>query len=215
MMKRSLGSLLPLLLLLLLLLCGCADPPVAIDRYEPVVSSAGQAVVSRGESDFIELSDADLSVSAMLAGSKNIFVVLLKIENRADADIPAADYAVSLVDGRDEKPLPLVPRAAVIEYRGKLSAGQEIRSGNEMMDLALAQLSGMAKAMGSSHRKEFLQSIDWAIDHYFAFRPVYAHETREGVLCYYADFILEYPLTLKLKLKDKLIDLKFQPKAKQ
>ncbi len=203
-----------LLLLLFPLLCGCAEPPVAIDRYDPIASSADQSVVSRGNDKFIEQQDAGLFVSAMLAGSKNVFVVVLKIENKTAADIKTADYAILLADGRDEKPLALLPREAVIEYRSKLASGREIKSGNAMMDLALAQLSSMAKSMGSSQLKEFLQSVDWAVDHYFAFRPIYAHEAREGVLCYYADFIPEYPLTLKLKIKDKLIDLKFQPRAK-
>ncbi|MFH1683463.1 MAG: hypothetical protein ABIA67_01125 [Candidatus Margulisiibacteriota bacterium] len=196
------------------LVCGCAELPVDIIHYEPIVSSADQKIVSRGNNNVIEQTSAGHAVSAMLAGSENVFVLVLKIENKTSADIKAADYSIALTDGRDEKPLALLPREAVIDYRSKLAGGQEIKSGNAMMDLALAQLGRMTKSMSSSHLKEFLQSVDWAVDHYFAFRPIYAHDSREGVLCYYAAFIPEYPLTLKLKLNDKLTAFKFQRKEK-
>jgi hypothetical protein len=147
----------------------------------------------------------------MLAGSENVFVVSLRLTSGIDRDIEASDYSIVLTDGMDYKPMQLISREVVIEYRRKISTGQEIKSGNSMLDLGLNQLSGMIRGMGGSGYAQFLQSVDWAVEHYFSFRPIYARKTREGVLCYYADFILEYPLTLRLNLRGRRIDFRFVP----
>jgi hypothetical protein len=203
----------PIILLLFLfpLLYGCAPAPVKIDRFDPIVGSPLEKVTLEGADKFINYADNELAVTAALAGSGNIFVVSLLIDNKTGGDLNAADYSVRLVDGRDDKPLQLVSREVVIEYRKKLATGQEIKSGNAMLDTALNQLSALTRTTGSSELAQYIRSVDWAIDHYFAFRPVYSREAREGVLCYYADFILEYPLTLMVKVKEKQLALRFQP----
>ena len=200
-----------LLLLLFPLLYGCESAPVKIDRYLPAPGSALETVTSQGLDKFINYADDELAVTAAISGSGNIFVVSLMIDNKSAEDIGAADYSARLVDGRDEKPLQLVSREVVIEYRKKLATGQEIKSGNAMLDTALNQLSALTRTTGRSELAQYIRSVDWAIDHYFAFRPVYAREAREGILCYYADFILEYPLTLKLKVRGKALNFIFQP----
>jgi hypothetical protein len=193
------------------IIVGCSKPPVNIKLYEPVITSPNQKIEAKNNQKAIEYFDDDYAVSASMVGSQGIMVVSLRIVARTGKDIPAEEYSIELADGRDFKPLQLISREVVMEYRKKLSTGQEIKSGNGMLDLALTQFSGIIQDMGNTERSEFLKSVDWAVDHYFSFRTIYVNEPRQGVLCYYADFILEYPLTLRIKLRQKQIDLQFKP----
>ncbi|MFA4967888.1 MAG: hypothetical protein WC624_06730 [Candidatus Margulisiibacteriota bacterium] len=206
-MKRTLF----LLLLVIPLLCSCAKAPVVIDRYQPVAKTANEKIEVQDNYLAIKNVDADHAITAMLSGAENIVIVYLKIENKTGLDLTAADYSVRLTDGLDRKPLQLISREMVMEYRARVAVGDKIASGNAMVDLALTQLENMAKTMGSTELAQFITSIDWAIEHYFAFRPVYANRSREGVLCYSVNFIREYPLTLEIKIKGKTINFDFLP----
>ena len=207
---RKIGTVL-ICLMAAVIATGCAKAPVKITYYEPVITSPEQKIEVENNQKVIKYSDNDYGVSAAMAGSQGIIVAALRIASHTGKDIKADEYTVELLDGRDLKPLKLVSREVIVEYRNKLSAGQEIKTGNGMLDLALTQFSGIVEGMGRSERSEFIRSVDLAIDHYFAFRTIYVNEPREGVLSYYADFILEYPLTLRVKLRDKQIDLRFNP----
>lgn len=200
-------------LLLFLLLCGCAEPPMQIDRYDPVPAAVHERAVEKDGHNYIEYDDGEFAVSAVLAGSQSILVTSLRVENRADRDLLPSEYSVQLTDGRDHKPLKAIDRDVVIEYRHKIAAGQEIKSGNPMLDLGLNELGGMLRSLDRSQAAQFLRSLDWVVANYFAFRPVYAKSVREGTLCYYVDFILEYPLTLRLRLRDKKLDFVFWPRS--
>jgi hypothetical protein len=193
------------------IVAGCAKPPVQIKFYEPVITSPNQEIEVKNGQKAIEYFDNDYAVSASMVGSQGIMVVSLRIACRTGKDIKPDEYTIELADGRDLKPLKLISREVVMEYRKKLSTGQEIKTGNGMLDLALTQFSGIIQGMGNTELSQFLKSVDWAVDHYFAFRTIYVNEPRGGVLCYYADFILEYPLTLRIKLRQKQIDLQFKP----
>ena len=200
-----------LCLLLAVTLLGCAPAPVKIIRYEPVAISPREMVAVRGGEKYLDYMDEDYEISAALHGSENVFVISLRLMNKTAQDLKASEYSIGMTDGLDYKPLQLISREVVIEYRRKISTGQDIKSGNSMLDLGLNQLSGMVRGIGRTEFSQFLLSVDWAIAHYFAFRPIYAGRTREGVLCYYADFILEYPLTLRFRLKNRPIDFRFLP----
>jgi hypothetical protein len=200
-----------LLLLVIPLFYGCAKAPVEVDRYQPVAKLPNEKIEVRDDLQYIDHVDDEYAASAVLAGAENILVVSLRIENKTGLDLAASDYSVRLTDGLDRKPLQLISREVVSQYRDRIATGGEIKSGNAMVDLALTQLGGMARTMGSSQLAQFITSVDWAVDHYFAFRPVYANRSREGVLCYSVNFILEYPLTLEIKIKGKTIDFDFLP----
>lgn len=209
-MKRKLF----LLLLAILLSCGCAKAPVTVDYYQPAAKLPNDKITAQGNFLFISNVNDDYAVKAMLSGGENIMVVYLTIDNKTVSDLTAADYSVRLTDGLDRKPLQLISREVVMAYRAQVAAGDKVSSGNAMVDAALTQLSGMVKSMGSTELAQFLTSMNWAIDHYFAFRPVYAKRSREGVLCYFVNFIREYPLTLEIKIKNKTIDFDFLPLKK-
>lgn len=200
------------LLLLIPLLAGCSAPPVEVDYYVPVAASARDNVVVRGGYSFIEHSGKNYWLSATLIGAKKVYIVSLKVINKTSADLGPEDYSVSLADGRDAKPLNYISRESVIRYRASLAGGgQDLKSGNPMADMALTQLNNAISSLGKNQKSELLQSIDSAIEHYFAFRPIYAGEAREGVICYFPDFVLEYPLVLRVKLPDETVDFKFWP----
>ena len=206
-MKKTLW----LLLLFIPLLCGCAKAPVTVEYYQPAATSPGQKIAAEGNFLFISQADDDHAVKAMLTGGDNVLVVYLQIDNKTGANLDAADYSVRLTDGPDRLPLPLISREVVMAYRAQVAAGDKIASGNSIADAALMQLDSMVKNMGSTEIAQFLTSMNWAIDHYFAFRPVYAHRNRAGVLCYYINFIREYPLILSVKIKDKTVNFDFLP----
>jgi hypothetical protein len=209
-MKR--GLLLPLLAITLLY--GCAKAPVEFDHYQPVIKNAGDKLEAQWGLSAIKNGNAAYTVTGLLVGAENVVVVYLKIENRTGSDLLPSDYSVGLTDGRDRLPLQLISREAVIAYRAREAGGDKVSSGNGMVDLALTQLGNLTRTMGNSQLVQFLASLDWAVDHYFAFRPVYAGQSREGLLCYSVNFVREYPLTLEVRIGDRTYDFDFLPVKK-
>ena len=66
-------------------------------------------------------------------------------------------------------------------------------------------------ALDAPTKGKLAQIIQYGIDNYFSYRPIYKGEQRSGILCFIPNFKLEYPLTLRVKIQKKTIDLLFYP----
>jgi hypothetical protein len=195
------------LLLPLFILCGCAAP-LEINRFQPAPGQPDLTVITQANEDHLRHTDPDYTVTAVLFEARNVFVLSLAIQNRTNSRIDPADYSVGLHDGRDLKPLQQFSRDDIINFKIAYESGKPIRTGDAAVDAALTTV---VKVFDPSSRSELIKNLNQAIEDYFSFRPLYPKETREGILCYHADFRLEYPLSLLVRLKEKTIAFKWLP----
>lgn len=196
-----------LFLLPVFVLCGCAAP-LEINRFQPAAGQPDLRVITKANEDHLRYADPDYVVTAALFEARNVFVLSLDITNQTDARINAQYYSVGLYDGRDLEPLKQFSREDIINFKLAYESGQPIKTGEPAVDAALTTV---VKVFQPSSRSEALKSLKKAIEDYFPFRPLYPKERREGILCYHADFRLEYPLSLVIKIKEKNIIFKWMP----
>jgi hypothetical protein len=137
----------------------------------------------------------------------------LQIYNQTGADIKPEEYSVGLYDGRDLKQITMLSRTDMMIVKDKLqgkSTGGGLES--QVIQGALNTVTGVTSVISKS---EVSRGLDLATKSYFSFRPIYKHETRTGILCFVLDFRPEYPITLKVKIRDEEFKLKFMPKPDQ
>jgi hypothetical protein len=204
---------LALLSFALLFIVGCSSAPFDINRFDPQDDQALTRVVLKGGEKYLAYESMAIDISVALFEYNNIIVMPLMIENKTDQTIPAKDYSLSLSDGRDRKPIKLVSRDDLAKFRAGMSGGgsANIPLENQAVQAAFSAIEGVIRP---SEKSAILKGVDIAINDYFQFRPIWAREKRQGILCFLVDFKLEYPLTLEFKLKGKPIDLRFMPETK-
>ncbi|MBU0672838.1 MAG: hypothetical protein KJ732_07425 [Candidatus Margulisbacteria bacterium] len=202
-----------IILISALLITGCSSVPIEIKHFVPVLNlPAVHRSVKYGD-EGVEFESKDYHISAVLFESNNIIVLPLSIQNRTAAAIDAGQYSVQLFDGRDFKPVKLISRDDLVKVRANYEgASQSLGSEQQVLTAAL---TAVANTISPSSKSYIMEGMDHAIDNYFQFRPIYALETREGILCFLVDFGLEYPLNLKIKIRDRDIDLFFMPKPEE
>ncbi|MFA5839162.1 MAG: hypothetical protein WC890_00735 [Candidatus Margulisiibacteriota bacterium] len=199
---------------LLAILCfsGCSSKSTTLlATFIPQAIGSEQSIEGEGIDQFIAYRSAEFNISAKLYEKVSLFGLDLRIENKTGNTVGTLEYSVGIFDGRDHKPLTILTREQVIDYRNKIATGGSIKTGNSMVDYSIGQISGLFQTMTRGETSAYLAIIDWGINHYFAFRPIYANEDREGVLVAASNFMLEYPVAVVIKIRDKKIDLRFLP----
>jgi hypothetical protein len=199
-----------ILLLPVLILCGCAAP-LEVHRFKPAADQPNIAVITIADEPYLRYADPEIEVTATLFESKQVFILSLEITNKTIARIDARDYSIALCDGRDLKPLTQFSRQDIMNFKLAFERGTPIKTGEPAVDAALGTIMQL---FSPASRSEIIKNLAKAIDDYFSFRPLYPQEAREGIICYHADFQLEYPLSLVIKIKEKTIALKWMPLSK-
>ena len=172
-----------------------------------------QTIEEQNGEEYIACQSDEYDISAHLYGKVSMFGLALRIENKTNNTVGSAEYSIGIYDGRDHKPLKIIDRDKVIVYRNKLASGGSIKTGNSMVDYSMVQITGLFHSMTRGEASVYLSYIDWALEHYYAFRPIYAHEAREGILVAETDFMLEYPIVVVIKINNKDIQFRFIPPA--
>jgi hypothetical protein len=190
-----------------LILCGCAAP-LEVHRFKPAADQPNIAVITIANESYLRYADLDFEVTAALFEAKQVFILSLEIINKTNARIDAKDYSIALCDGRDLKPLTQFSRQDIMNFKLAYEKGTPIKTGEPAVDAALGTIMQL---FSPASRSETIKNLDKAIDDYFPFRPLYPQEAREGIICYHADFRLEYPLSLVIKAKEKTMALKWMP----
>lgn len=204
-----------LLPVILIALYGCGSPPVEVNRFDPLTGGPFISTLDKNGEIYASYLDPDIQVVTTIYEYNSIIVMPLSIINRTGQDIEASDYSLSLSDGRDLKTVTMLTRDDLVNVKGRLEGkGTDFGSGIEGMALA-ATVNAFEDLTNQPSTKMMVQGINQAINDYFEFRPLYAGEARTGLLCYLVDFKLEYPLSVRLKVKDKLIEIKFLPQPKK
>ncbi|MFA5113901.1 MAG: hypothetical protein WC529_06380 [Candidatus Margulisiibacteriota bacterium] len=191
---------------------GCAQVPLATTNYEPQVDQPGLKSVVIGNDTFAEYTLPDCRITSAIFEFNNVIAVSLEIRNLTGQDLGVKEYAVSLADGRDLKPVKMLTRQDLVATRAKMSGG----TGGAIQDqLIQATVDTIMNTMNTPTKEKLIKIIDQGIAEYFDFRPVYANDRRGGVLCFVPDFQLEYPLTLTVKIKGEPHIIKFLPQVKK
>jgi len=198
-------------LLLPLFLFGCAEAPINITHFDVVPNPPRVKTFLLNNVNYASYETTDHKVIAALFEYQAVMVLPLEIINLTDADIEAAQYSVGLFDGRDLKPIKMLKREDLIAFKNKQQGGEAVVGGIEGQVIQ-GTLNAILGATNRDAKGYVIKGVDQAIDRYFTFRPIYAREAREGILCFLLDFKEEDPITLRIKLKGEEIKLQFLPR---
>jgi hypothetical protein len=201
-----------ILLSLSLLLFGCAQVPLDLQKFDPAADLPQKTVFQKDNETYLAFEDKTAKVSTAIYEYNTVIVIPLEITNKTGQDIANAEYTITLADGRDRKTVKLISRDDLVKIKGKYSGGGSSALQDQVIETTITSLMN---AVNLPTKDRLIKIIDQGIDQYFEFRPIYARETRSGVLCFIPDFKLEYPLTLSLKIKGEPIDLQFFPRVKK
>jgi len=233
-------SLLLFSLLMAFILSGCATPPGMI-YLKPIPDSPNMQIFSQDNMEIINYKDISFIVTATLAEYKEFYIVALQITNETSSTITEDEYFIWLFDGKDHKPLKYLDKNNVAnirniyleaaespmpekEYEYKYSGsgytyyGDSFASSYGSSSLYKQETSAsVGRRLGSAigiaiEKGRIRQALDQVVDNYFSFRPIYANDSRDGFLCFYTDFKLDYPLILRVKLKEDVVEFKFYPR---
>ena len=202
----------PLLLLSIFFLMGCEQLPASITSYKPQDPKINQTIPFLEKNEVYKLYNGpDCEVNANIFEYNNILILMVNIKNNGDKDLEPKDYSISLTDGRDLKKIKLLSRQDLVVMKAKYSG-----STGPLQDQVIeATMTNAMKVANVPTKEKVAQLIDLGIINYFSFRPIYAHESRQGVLCFLPNFTLEYPLGLQITIGDKDLSYYFIPQPKE
>jgi len=199
-------------LLLPLFLFGCAEAPIDITNFDVVLNSPRIKTFLLNNVKYASYETANHKVIAALFEYQAVMVLPLEIVNHTDEDVKADQYSIGLFDGRDLKPIKMLKREDLVAFKSKQQGGGAATAGGIEGQVIQGTLNAILGATNRDAKGYVLKGVDQAIDRYFSFRPIYAREAREGILCFLLDFKEEDPITLKIKLKGEVIKLQFLPR---
>ncbi|MDD4179192.1 MAG: hypothetical protein PHH14_03990 [Candidatus Margulisbacteria bacterium] len=201
------------LLVLAPFLFGCAKSPIEVNNFELAPGQPKVRNISKnGNNLYIRYNNDKFAVEAGVFEYNGIVVVPLDITNKEKKNIPPQDYSISLYDGRDFKEIKMLTRQDIILTKGRYQGSPpSLGISNQLIETTFQTISNI---VSPPTKNQLLQTLNYAIDNYFSFRPIYAGETRKGIICFLVDFKLEYPLTLLVEVDKEKHFIYFWPQPK-
>ncbi|MFH2034045.1 MAG: hypothetical protein ABIJ26_05005, partial [Candidatus Margulisiibacteriota bacterium] len=166
----------------------------------------------KGNEPFVTYEDKNYLITTAMFQYQTFIVISLSIKNKTQNTIGADQYSVDLYDGRDFLPIMKILREDIVAFRGKVEAPTSLGVPDPAIEAALSTVVSLVKPKSQS---ELVKGLNRIIDSYYAFRPIYPGETRDGFISYLVAFKLEYPVTMVVKIKDKKIAIPFNPEQTQ
>lgn len=201
-----------LILLSCFLLFGCEQVPLQITYFTPHNTKAQVIPSFFSEMDLYKLhEDEDFEIYANICEYNNILTMIMSIKNKTKVDLEPENYSITLTDGRDFKKIKMLTREDILNIRTKYAGNKNAAIQDQVIE---ATVNNALKVTNVSTKAKMVQLIDLVINNYFSFRPIFANETRRGILCFLNDFKLEYPLGIMLKIKTKILIFYFVPQPK-
>lgn len=196
-----------LLLLSVVFISGCATQvPIEIARFDPQVKGTTQTTFEYLDETFVSAEADDLTIKTALFEYNSAIALTIALTNKTIENIQPSDYSIQLFDGRDMKPLKLLTRDDLAKIRARYTGGIPGAIQDQVIE---ATMTNVMNAVNMPTKDKLIKLIDYAIDNYFEFRPIYRGETREGFLCFLHNFKFEYPLTLVIKHRGEATYIKF------
>lgn len=230
-----------LMAICLLFVSGCYTSskylePVSISEKTTIYQLDGE------NGRFIKYEGKTYDVSASLCEYQGFYVVDVEILNKTKEIIKDKNYFIWLVDGRDLKPFGYFDKEALKKiklaalassnsaipapqyeyvYQGKTlntysnSFSTSYQTANVSQRETDASVGArLGTVIGNAFQQSALQqAFDKIIDNSYSFRPLYPNEARDGYLCFYPNFDLDYPLFLLVGSGKEKIMLKFMPQS--
>lgn len=200
-----------LILLAMLLFVGCAQVSTykAI-KYEPLAVPGKTTCYIDKEITFACHSGDKIKISAAMVGYNNYLVAsTIRITNHTGSDIEPGEYSVDLYDGKDLKPVRELTRDELQNVKNTVAGGPG--SGAIQDQIINTSVNTIMGALDAPTKNKLAHIIQYGIDNYFSYRPIYKGSERNGILCFIPNFKLEYPLTLRIKIQKKTVDILFYP----
>lgn len=201
------------LLLPLLCLSACAPPQLSdgLTRFDKVGNNIKTStIIGFGGEEFTVYEDQKIRLAVALFDYKELAFAGIYITNKTRQDIQPDEYSIALSDGRDHLPLKLITRENVEAIRAK---GANAGDFNLMSPSVQGAFNTFQSLLSFPSESVLSQNLDKALQNYFAFRPIYAGEKRQGLLAFFHAFELEYPLLFALEIKGEMIYLYFEPRT--
>ncbi|MFA6430816.1 MAG: hypothetical protein WCV91_00310 [Candidatus Margulisiibacteriota bacterium] len=198
-----------ILSLIALALYGCAQVSLEVTEYKPQNIEPKPIESFIKDINYFSLhDDPSFEVDATIYEYNNIISLLISVKNKTGEDLEPEHYSISLADGRDHKPIKMLSRDDMLAIRAKYAG---VSKGAIQDQVIEATMSNALKVANMPTKEKVIDLMTLGISKYFSFRKIYSKETREGVICFIADFKLEYPLTLSLKIKNRTLPFIFIP----
>jgi len=198
-------------LVLFIFLCGCDGQELKFKTFEPTSLSPDMKVFQKDNLTYVEYQSKKYKVTVSLFEYQNFFIAPVEIDNLTNSDIATREYSIGLFDGRDYLPIKMLPIENLRSIQAGLNGGSPAFSYDSPEKALQTAVASILEKVQPSSKKAAAEGLERLIGEYYAFRPVYANETRKGLLAFLLDFPLEYPLSVIVKLKGERIDFHFMP----
>lgn len=202
-----------ILLVLALFLAGCEPQTLKLDAFEPVPDPQHLKKDQKNGQEYVIYETPEYKLSLALVRYKHVFIMPLEIENKTAHAIETDQYSIGLYDGRDHKPIPMITRKDVESFGARYDKKDPVSLvGVPGVDGALASVWEM---VGSPATVAERKGIEKAVEDYYDFRPIFEHDKRSGILCFFHDFKLDYPIVFMARVKSEEIKIIFWPKKEE
>jgi len=202
-----------LAILSVIFLCGCAGQvPQEMNVYKPANLKSGIIEIKQPNATYAQWETERYRVLSALFEYKGIYVAQVEITNKTNVNVLAGEYSVALTDGNDRLPFKMISSETIQIIRdgikGEKDGKLDLKEAEQrVLDAAVS----IFQSMKPSDAEMIKKGLDKVIDQYFAFRPVWAGETRKGLIAFSPAFRLEYPLRLSLAIKSDKTEIIFVP----
>lgn len=197
----------------IILICGCtAQVPQEVNAYKPANLQPGVTEVKMPHVTYAQWESDRFKVLSALYEYKGIYVAEVEMTNKTNVNVQPDQYSVALSDGNDRLPFKIISSETIQIIRDGVKVDKD---GNldlkEAEQRVLDAAVSVFQSMKPSDAEMVKKGLDKVVDQYFAFRPLWAGQTRKGLIAFQPDFRLEYPLRLSLSIKSDRTEIIFVP----
>jgi len=197
----------------IIFMCGCAaQVPKEVNAYKPSNLQPGVIEIKKSQVTYAKWETDRYKVLSALFEYKGIYVADVEMTNKTNVNVQPGEYSIALTDGNDRLHFKMISAETIQIIRGGIKEDKdgklELKEAEQrVLDAAVS----IFQSMKPSDAELLKKGLDMVIDQYFAFRPLWAGQTRKGLIAFEPDFRLEYPLRLSLAIKGDKTEIIFVP----
>lgn len=199
--------------LFIIFMCGCAGQvPQEVNVYKPANLQDGVIEIKKPQVTYAQWETDRYKVLSALFEYKGIYVADVEITNKTSVNVQPGEYSIALTDGNDRLHFMMISAETIQKIRdgikGETGGKLDLKEAEQrVLDAAVS----IFQSMQPSDVELLQKGLNRVIDQYFAFRPIWAGDTRKGLIAFKPDFRLEYPIRLSLAIKGDKTEIIFVP----
>lgn len=197
----------------IIFICGCAAQVTPeVNVYKPANLQPGVTEVRKTHVTYAQWETDRYKVLSALYEYKGIYVAEVEMTNKTNINVQPGEYSVALSDGNDRLPFTMISAETIQRIRDGVKGEKDGNLGlQEAEQRVLDAAVSIFQSMKPSDAELLKKSLGMVIDQYFAFRPLWAGQTRKGLIAFQPGFRLEFPLRLSLAIKGDKMEIVFVP----